>query len=211
MQEAASMHSESIGYGLTNTSKIDLTWVISNWKLQIFDAPVCGTDIIINTWARSLVRFYSYRDFEVLDSNGKLLAIATSKWILLNTKTKSIARIPDYMVKGYAPIEKCVFKDSMDEKYKGEISDVVYDYTVQRRDLDTNGHVNNICYLDYAIEALPEDVFLSSNFKNLEILYKKEIRYKNSIKCFYAFVNGKHVVTIKNEAQDITHAVVSLY
>ena len=189
MQEAASMHSESLGYGLTNNAKVHLTWVISNWKLQIFDNPTCGTDITIKTWARSLVKFYSYRDFEVFDSTGKLLAIATSKWILLNSETKSITRIPDYMVEDYDPMERRVFAEDMNEKYKGELSDSFFKYTIQRRDLDTNHHVNNLVYLDYAIESLPEDVFLSANFKNLEILYKKEILYKDSIKCFYAFLD----------------------
>lgn len=72
MQETAGMHSESLGYGLANNAKAHLTWVISNWKLQIFDNPPYGTELTIKTWARSLVKFYSYRDFEVFDSNRKV-------------------------------------------------------------------------------------------------------------------------------------------
>lgn len=211
MQEAASMHSESLGYGLTNNEKNHLTWVIANWKLQIFDNPPCGTDIIIKTWARSLVKFYSYRDFEVYDNSGKLLAIATSKWILLNSQTKSIIRIPENMLNDYDPIDKCVFKEKMDEKNKGEISNCVYEYNIQRRDLDTNHHVNNLVFLDYAMETLPEDVFMSCDFKNIEIIYKKEILYKSTIKCFYCFKNNKHIITIKNDSLDVTHAIITLY
>ena len=31
-----------------------------------------------------------------------------------------------------------------------------FSYTVGRRDIDTNHHVNNIHYLDFALEALPQ-------------------------------------------------------
>lgn len=142
---------------------------------------------------------------------GKLLAIATSKWILLNSETKSITRIPECMMEDYAPEEKRVFKEDMDEKYKGEISDSIYECTAQRRDLDTNHHVNNLVFLDYAIESLPEDVFLNSDFKNIEILYKKQILYKENIKCFYCFTNNRHIITIKNDSLDVTHAIITLY
>ena len=211
MQEAACNHSDSLGYGLTDTQEMNLSWVISNWKLKIISRPKCGTNILIKTWARSLVRFYSYRDFEVYDQSGSLIAIATSKWILLDTKNKCITRIPDYMVEAYSPTDICVFNEPFDEKPSGKLSDICYEYTIQRRDIDTNHHVNNLYYLDFAIDTLPEDVYESLYYDNIEVLYKKQILYKDKIKCFYSYENGKHIVTIMNESLDVTHAVVCFY
>ncbi len=211
LQEAAGNHSDCLGYGLTDTEKYNLSWIISNWKLKIFDRPKSGTALTIKTWARNLVRFYSYRDFEVYDDNNKLLAIASSKWILINTKTKSVTRIPDDMINSYLPEDFSVFDEALNEKYKGQISDICYEYQIQRRDIDTNNHVNNLFYLDFALEALPENIYSNINFNNVEILYKKEILYKDKIKCFYSYDSGKHVVTIMNENLDTTYAVVCFY
>ena len=36
---------------------------------------------------------------------------------------------------------------------------VTYTHIVERRDLDTYRHVNNLRYLDFALEALPQEVY----------------------------------------------------
>ena len=70
----------------------------------------------------------------------------------------------------------------MVEKLKEpEISEITFDYIVQRRDVDTNHHVNNLHYLDYAYEALPNDVYINNDFKNVEIMYKHEAKLGDNI------------------------------
>ena len=71
--------------------------------------------------------------------------------------------------------------------------------------------VNNLCYLDFAYETLPEDVYNNLNVSNIEVLYKKEIKYKDTIKCFYTYVDNKHIITIKNNDLSIIHSIISIY
>ena len=66
-----------------------------------------------------------------------------------------------------------------------------FNYTIQRRDIDTNSHVNNLHYIDYALETLDEDIFNNNSFDNLEVVYKKEIKLKENIKCYYSFEDNK--------------------
>lgn len=211
LQEVAIMHSDSLGYGVSGLSQKHLAWVITNWKIKLFSKPVSGTEITIKTWVRSFIKFFAYRDFEVVDSNGNIIGIASSKWVLFDLNTRSITRIPEKMLEDYAPVDKQVFNDKFDEKLKGEISDIIFNYTVQRRDLDTNKHVNNLFYLDYALEALPDEIYFNDSFTNIEICYKKEIRYKDNIKCFYSLENNKNVITITSEDTNTLHAVIKLW
>ncbi len=51
------------------------------------------------------------------------------------------------------------------------------EYTTTRRDIDLNGHMHNLYYLDLAYEALPEDVYAKRPYDNIQIQYKKEIKY----------------------------------
>ena len=55
-------------------------------------------------------------------------------------------------------------------------------YKVQRRDIDINKHVHNLYYLDFAYEALPEEIYENCEFNNIEIMYKKQIKLNNEIK-----------------------------
>ncbi len=212
LQDVANEHSDEIGYGFKNITQTNLSWILLNWKVQIFKRPTVSDNIHIITWARVISRAISYRDFEVYDSNNNLICIASSKWALTNYSTHSLERISPEMRNAYGVLEKKVFDVDINEKIKEpENSSFAYEYTIQRRDIDTNSHVNNLCYLDFAYEALPDDVYYNINSSTTEIIYKKEIKYKDKIKCFYSHTNGKHIVTIKNDDLSIVHSIVSFY
>jgi acyl-ACP thioesterase len=131
----------------------------------------------------------------------------------VDTETKRIKKITPEISDPYGePFEKSVF----DEPFKDKITvpedlKLNFNYTIQRRDIDTNGHVNNLHYIDYALETLDEDIYNNNSFDNLEVVYKKEIKLKESIKCYYSFEDNKHIVTIKSEDDSTVHAIVKLY
>ena len=178
----------------------------------MFTHPKYQDEITIKTWPRIMEKFYSYRDFEVFDNNNNLIAIASSKWIMINSETGKIQRISDEMIKAYGLVEKEIFDKPLNEKPREpEDLKLNFKYKIQRRDIDTNGHVNNINYISYAIEAIPEEIYKNSIFNNIQIHYKKEIKYGEKINCYYSFKNNKHVITIKNEDNSILHAIVKLY
>ena len=108
-------------------------------------------------------------------------------------------------------IRKCL--ETWNEKLKEpENSNFIMNDNVQRRDIDTNNHVNNLYYLDYALEALPEDIYMNSNFSNVEIMYKHEAKLGDTLSIFYTKSNNNEIViTIKDEKKEKIHAIVKLY
>ena len=213
LQEAATEHSDAAGYSINNIEQTHCAWLVLNWKVQMFLEPHLNEILTIKTWPRTFEKMYSYRDFEVLDSNNNLVAIASSKWLLIDAITKKIKKMTPEISVAYGGIEeKQDFDVPMQEKIiPPEDSKLNLTYTIQRRDLDTNKHVNNLHYLEFAFETLPEEIYNNSNFKNLEIFYKKEIKYKENINCYYSFENNKNIITIKNNDNSVLHAVIELY
>lgn len=213
LQEAAGSHSAQAGYGLNDIPKTHLSWLLLNWNVKVFCYPHWNEKLTVKTWPRTLEKLFSYRDFEVYDSKNNLVAIASSKWILVDTETKKIKRITPTIFKAYdGTTYKSVFESPFEEKLNvPENLTCQFNYQIQRRDIDTNGHVNNLHYLDYSLETLPEDVYNTNVFNNIEILYKKEIKYGETINCYYSFENGKHIVIIKSEDDSILHAIIKLY
>ena len=213
LQEAAIGHSENSGYGVNDIEETHLAWLLLDWKVQIISSPHSNESITVKTWPRSFDKLYSYRDFEVYDTNNNLIAIASSKWFAIDTETKRIRKLTPQIAEAYGePISKSVFENAFKEKFK--VPDELklnFNYQVQRRDIDTNGHVNNLNYIDYALETIDGNIFNNIKFNNLEITYKKEIKPKEIIKCYYSFEENKHIVTIKSKDDSTVHAIVKLY
>lgn len=213
LQEAAISHSEEAGYGVSNIEKTHLAWLLLNWKVQILSYPHSNQVITIKTWPRVFDKLYSFRDFEVFDENNNLVAIASSKWFPIDTETKRIKKLTPEITDAYGEtVTKSVFEDPFEEKIKvPEELKLNFNYGVQRRDIDTNGHVNNLHYIDYALETLPKEIYNSNEFDNLEIHYKKEIKHGELINCYYSFEDNKHIVTIKNKDNSVLHSIIKLY
>lgn len=213
LQQAAILHSDSAGYGVNDIPNTHLAWLLLNWKVEIKSYPILNDTITIKTWPRIFDKLYSYRDFEVYDKNNNIIAIASSKWFAVDTYTKKIRKLTSEITNAYGGItEKNVFETTFSEKITiPEELKLNFNYKIQRRDLDTNKHVNNLHYIDYALETLPEDIFNNTTFNKLEILYKKEIKYNEKINCYYSFEDNKHIITIKNSDNSIIHAIVKLY
>ena len=84
-------------------------------------------------------------------------------------------------------------------------------YKVMRRDIDINKHVHNLYYLDFAYEALPENVYNTNKFNNVEIMYKRQIKLDDNIICYYTQNENENIVTIKSEDDKTLHAIIKLY
>ena len=99
----------------------------------------------------------------------------------------------------------------MKEKFlEPENSVFVKDYTVLRRDLDTNHHMNNLNYLDLAYEAIPDNI--SSDFSDIEIMYKSEAKLGDVLELYcYSFDNNEYTITIKDKNTNALHCIIKLY
>lgn len=212
LENIAAYHSDLVGFGANDTAKIKLTWILLDWKLEIKNRPKYGQDIKVVTWSRTANKFFTYRDFEIY-SNGELVAIASSKWTLINIEKRKMTRITEDIIDKYKPEDRHVFdnpdidKLEVPEKFASEVQ-----YTVIRKDIDINKHMHNLYYLDLAYEALPEDVYQEDRpFDNVRIMYKKEIMFGDTVKCQYVKEKNKHIVVIKSQDEKKLHAVIELY
>lgn len=204
-------HSDLAGYGPNDIKKTGCSWVLLDWKVQVLKRPRYGQNLKVNTWGRTQKRAYTYRDFEIYDEQGKLYVIATSKWALINIHTGKVVRLTNEILEKYQIEEKNVFEEEelgkidIPENYQSELS-----YKISRRDIDINGHMHNLYYLDLAYEALPEEVYEKRPFSNVRIQYKREVKLGEIVKCKYTFQNEKHIITICNDNEEITYAIVVL-
>ncbi len=71
--------------------------------------------------------------------------------------------------------------------------------------------MHNLYYLDLAYEALPDEIYSKWPFDNIRVMYKKEIKFGETVKCKYALENDRNIVVIESEDGKILHAIIELW
>ena len=212
LENAGGMHSDSIKCGYTDIEETGKGWVILAWKIKVLSRPKYNTEVETHTWVRDINKIFTYRDYKMYDEDGNLAVIATSKWAMIDVKRGKIAEITSKIEKDYQPEDISVFEErKIDKLAEPETVILKRDCPVLRGDIDMNGHVHNVNYLNYAYETLPAEVYENETLNNIEIMYKRQIKLGDKIVCFYTKENNKHIVTIKSEDEQTLHAIVELY
>ena len=141
----------------------------------------------------------------------KTRVIATSRWTMVNIGEGKIEKVDNNIIKAYDPEDKNVFQEKevtklrIPETFLNEIK-----YQVRRRDIDINGHMHNIYYLDLAYEVLPEEIYNGEQLDNVRIQYRKEIKLGETVICRYTNEDDKHIVTILSQDEKNIHAIIEL-
>lgn len=212
LEDVAGFHSDIAGYGVGNIEQTHLSWILLGWKVEIIQRPKYGEKLEIVTWSRGVKRIYAYRDFEIYNDKKELIAKATSKWVLIDINKGRMITITDEIADKYEKEEKKCFEEEPAYKIEEpENYEHSGEYSIKRSVIDVNKHVHNINYINIAYEALPEEIYNSEEFNNFEIVYKKEIKYGENVKCLYGKKDGKNIIVIKDENEEKIHACVKLF
>ena len=71
--------------------------------------------------------------------------------------------------------------------------------------------VHNLNYLNIAYELLPEDVYDGSELNNVEILYKRELKYGDIAKSYLYKDNNEYTIVIKSLDDSVLHSIIKLF
>ena len=212
LENAGGMHSEALNLGLNSMETTGISWILLGWKVRVTKRPKYNEELTVKTWGREANRAFTYRDYEIYNEEGNLCIIATSKWAIVDIRNGHLAEITPELIEPYKCESKKVFESDYNFKIKEpEKFERETKYKVQRRDIDINKHVHNLYYLDFAYEALPEEIYEKDEFNNIEIMYKKQIKLNNEIKCLYTKEQEQSIVTIKSADNKLLHAIIKLY
>lgn len=212
LQEAAAIASDQRGYGPKDIPRTGVYWILSGWRAELCGRPPWRARVRVETWPRTLDSFFSERDFLVWQGE-ELVARGTSKWVLVSAETGKLTRVTDTVRAAYDVEERTIFDTPLRSNGKTPPGVIAAFSTVAgRRDIDANRHVNNIHYLDYALEALPQEIF-DRLPPTVEVAFRRQILAGTPIRCLYSMgEDGRHQVEIQSGGEKlIRHAFVWFY
>lgn len=152
------------------------TFLLSKTMLQVEQLPAAGDEVVISTVPVETKGARFLRDFLMEDREGNLLIAAATHWILVDPKSRRILRPRGFQ-------HTLPFGESVSQPYVVERGfprtdtdepDATVDYPVVYSHIDTNGHVNNSFYIDFACNLLPAGSLESGVVSFVEIEYQNE-------------------------------------
>lgn len=210
-ENAGNTHSDKAGDNIINRKDEGQAWVLTDWLVQIESFPKYGDKIFARTWCEPVTQvFGTARDFE-LYANDKIVGIGTTRWISLNLQTGRPEKIDTRLIDMYTTEDKFTFtKAKLPRLTVPETFSSETPIQLRRCDIDIYNHVHNLTYLDYAMEALPQEIYEHHNFKNVRISYKSAVVQGEKISCKYAAQENEHSICIFSQDGTLkTQIVVS--
>lgn len=174
----AEISTRDLDKGFKNISKMDelgYGWMLARWKVSIDKYPKTGDKILMETWVSKVNKFYMHREYIIKDMDENILIKGSGLWIFIDTAKRKLIRLTDEFFDMDFIHDKSNFEDFYtftDDDYRVESK-----LKVRRSDIDANQHVNNIKYLDWIMESVPEEIYLGHTISEFDIQYKKEIQY----------------------------------
>lgn len=200
--DVAVQQSENLGIGLEYLKENNVAWVIYKWDIYLKRYPMFNEKVRVRTMPYSLRKFYAYRTFEMIDEKGDVIAEANSLWFFIDIKNRKSIRILDKMYDAYG-IDRSNNKALNMEKIKSpERIDYEENFNIRYTDIDTNRHVNNVKYVDWAIETIPVDIVDNYELKSISIIYEKEITYGEHIKVVTQIEENNDDITCIHEVRN---------
>ncbi|WOH07663.1 hypothetical protein DCAR_0727096 [Daucus carota subsp. sativus] len=169
------------GFGATHgMARNNLMWVVSRMKLQVDHYPIWGEVLTLDTWVGASGKHGMRRDWELRSqATGVVFARATSTWVMMNQKTRHLSKMPDEVRAEISPwfIEKRTIIEDTPEKIK-KLDDTAKHATSslkpKRSDLDMNHHVNNVKYVGWLLEAMPDKFMDEHQLCDITLEYRRE-------------------------------------
>ena len=206
MQEAAVMDSDRAGYSFRTADRTRVVWMLAQWHVRMLEKVQWDEFIRVITWPKSMDKVTSTRCFQILNQQEQVIAIAESLWFLVNVDTGRVARIQKEVADSYELVNTDVF-DSPSPAISTEIGELTYSGSVLRRDIDTNHHVNNLVYLEYAREALPLEE-ADRSFSEVVVRYHRQLVHGDEFQCYYKKTSQGHLVQICKGNPALIHCSV---
>ncbi len=161
VQEAAGNHAAVRGCSIPVLHEEGKTWVITRSKIEIHRYTHWPEQVLVDTWAQTPIRLHLPRVVRALDEGGEPIFTAKTYWALIDLERGRPCR-PTTMVEriGLPPAEmqmdlSLTRRPTYSES--GCTTLATYKPTIQYLDTDSNQHVNNISYLNWALESLPSE------------------------------------------------------
>jgi medium-chain acyl-[acyl-carrier-protein] hydrolase len=202
LQDIASEHAVILGFGRDDLMKNNHLWVLSRMYAVIKELPSWEDRVIVKTWSCSTDLIFAMRSYEIRFPDGRLVASASSSWLIIDRTTKKIQRPGEILTQFNSEYQAALSPVRSAEKLPGlsDKAEIASKLRIKVSDLDVNFHTNNVNYLKLVSDTYDLNFVMHHRLCSAEINYLAESMFNDEI----------IILTEKEEKEDdgfINHSV----
>ncbi len=175
-------------------------WVIAKQTLTLHQ-PIKIDDVLELSTVIAKGSFVAFPRYYFIKKDGKEIGRCSSIWTLIDIKNRRIVspkkigiNIPEVQHSFHLDTPKTI---SLDLPLH-----CVMKRQVLYSDIDTNQHMNNARYIEWALDTIDYQVYKKYFIKELSIHYKKEIRPLEFVKLYLGQDENRYIIEGQNENQE---------
>lgn len=182
MEEAAALHAAELGLAVEELARQGLAWVLARTQMLFEELPYLGdcdladealSQVQVKTWPVAVDKLQFRRDF-LMSWRGRVFARAVTDWVIINLGSRRVERVPEFIRKMQPENPELVMPAEKLKLTGQDGAPTLASFTVRRADIDRNNHVNNARFTEWLIESVPEGFVESGRLKGIQILYRAE-------------------------------------
>lgn len=188
-QNIATDQSRLFNYDASVMTPKGLFWVTSKSRVRIFRRPSVHEAVALSTWPEKPDRIRGRRNYRI-EKDGELLIEGTTEWAVIDRNTNRLYMLDKLYEPDFEFCQEKVMPEGF-HRFQAEFSGEPFaEYTVRSVDIDFEGHMNNVAYVNAMIGLFSR--------KELEALDPKEIEMQYKVSCY----EGDRLLWYKQETEN---------
>ena len=182
LEETAADHCYSINHSLYQLAEQNIGWVLISGILQMERYPNYKEKITIRTWLSTYSTVKGHRENIIYDEQNNIIGRAKGLWIFFDIYRRRPIQIFDDIIEKWSLCNEESIEHNISKKIKAvEKSDYELKVKVNRYDTDMSKHVNNIRYLQWVIESVPEEIIENYYLHSIDGRFIAEAHYGQTL------------------------------
>ncbi len=177
MLNAADFHSTDRGFGMKRLMGMGRSWVLSRLAIEMTDMPRQYTHFNVETWVENAMRYFTSRNFCIIEHSQKVLGYGRSIWAMIDTTTRQptdIFSIDDGAINDWIEKDKPCPIDKGGRVRISDQAEFVREIDTYYNDVDINGHINSVKYIEHVLDLWPLEWYRKHAIHRFEIAYVAE-------------------------------------
>jgi acyl-CoA thioesterase FadM len=182
LQEAAGHDADRRGVGMARLRGEGLAWVLLRLRAEVTQWPAEQQEVAVATWPTRFGGAAAERAFAAEDASGRTWARAASLWAVIDLRARRAVRLPAF-VRELEVVDQVAGVSLEPAASAPAGSSVIGErrIEVRRGDLDGLGHVNNVYYLEWGLEGVPDEWLEEHEMASFDVAFRREARLGDAV------------------------------
>jgi acyl-ACP thioesterase len=199
LEETAADHCLSIGQSLYQLEKQNIGWVLVSGTIEMIRYPRYKEEITIKTWLSKYTLVKGYRENIIFDRSGNIIGKAKGLWVFYNIKERKPTPVFEEIKQKWGVNTEISLEINNELLIPFSDGEPEMEFNVNKSDVDSNKHLNNIKYFHWLIESLPEDILDNYYLTSINAKFYSEATFGEKIQIYIKEdLEKKICVTMKN-------------